>query len=415
MLRLEDTDRTRFSEDYVKNLYDTFKWLGFYWDEGPDIGGPYGPYVQSERLPLYQEQRQGPDRRRAWPITASATRTASPQLRAAQEDSESPDHGLRPALPGHRPRRTRPIASRPARRRSSASRSPSRATTRFHDALLGDIEWKNEDVSPDPVLLKSDGFPTYHLANVVDDHLMRITHVMRAQEWIPSAPLHIIMYACLRLGACPSSSTCPWSSGRDGHKLSKRHGATAVDEFRKAGYLPEALINYVSHLGCSFEEGRDLFPLADLERLFKVEQPQQGAGDLRLPEARVVQRPIHQDEERRGAARPRHALPGAGRASSAPSRPRRPMALVLGAMPLVKERLRFLADAPTMMRYLFEEPPLPARRGVHPEEAGQGQGRRAPRGRRRAPARLRPLRARGRRKPSSGPRPSAWAPSSATS
>jgi glutamyl-tRNA synthetase len=199
---------------------------------------------------------------------------------------------------------------------------------------------------------------------VVDDHLMRITHITRAQEWIPSAPLHIIMYKAFGWEP-PELIHLPMVLGPDGHKLSKRHGATAVDEFRKAGYLPEALVNYVSHLGCSFEEGRDLFPLADLERLFKVERLNKAPATfdyqkLEWYNGQYIR--MKTDEELSGLVTPylaRAGLLGAGLAGAGGMSPEE-AALVLGAMPLVKERLRFLSDAPLMMRYLFEEPPLPA-------------------------------------------------------
>jgi glutamyl-tRNA synthetase len=147
--------------------------------------------------------------------------------------------------------------------------------------------------------------------------------------------------------------------GPDGHKLSKRHGATAVDEFRKAGYLPEALINYVSHLGCSFEEGRDLFPLVDLERLFKVERLNKAPATfdyqkLEWYNGQYIR--LKSDEELLGLVKPYLEQAGLLEAGASGELSR----LALGAMPLVKERLRFLADAPIMMRYLFEEPPVPA-------------------------------------------------------
>jgi glutamyl-tRNA synthetase len=356
VLRLEDTDRTRYSEDYVKNLYDTFKWLGFYWDEGPDVGGPYGPYVQSERLSLYQAHvKKLLDADMAYYCFCAEDRLA--KVRAEQEDSDSSDMGY--------DRRCRTIDPVEAAARVAAGEKavvrlkiPLEGSTKFHDALLGDIEWKNEDVSPDPVLLKSDGFPTYHLANVVDDHLMRITHVMRAQEWISSAPMHIIMYAAFGWEP-PELIHLPMVLGPDGHKLSKRHGATAVDEFRKSGYLPEALINYVSHLGCSFEEGRDLFPLADLERLFKVERLNKAPAifdyqKLEWYNGQYIR--LKSDAELCELVTP--YLVQAGLMAAEPTSPEK--ALALSAMPLVKERLKFLTDAPVMMRYLFEEPPLPA-------------------------------------------------------
>jgi len=357
VLRLEDTDRTRYSEAYVKNLYDTFKWLGFYWDEGPDVGGPYGPYVQSERFAIYQERaKKLVDMGMAYYCFCAEDRLA--KLRAEQEEAESADLGYDRHCRGLDPAAA---AARVAAGEKAVIRLkiPLEGTTKFHDALLGDIEWKNEDVSPDPILLKSDGFPTYHLANVVDDHLMRITHITRAQEWIPSAPLHIIMYQAFGWEP-PELIHLPMVLGQDGHKLSKRHGATAVDEFRKAGYLPEALVNYVSHLGCSFEEGRDLFPLADLERLFKVERLNKAPAvfdyqKLEWYNGQYIR--MKGDAELASLVAP--YLEQAGLiAQGSPTKAQED--LVLAAMPLVKERLKFLADAPAVMRYLFEEPPVPA-------------------------------------------------------
>jgi glutamyl-tRNA synthetase len=354
VLRLEDTDRSRFSEAYVQNLYDTFQWLGFHWDEGPDIGGPFGPYIQSERLPLYREQAKALiDSGMAYYCFCDEDRLAA--LRASQADSESSDLGY--------DRRCRALDPKDAADRVAAGeravvrlKIPLEGATRFRDGLLGEIEWKNEDVSPDPVLLKSDGFPTYHLANVVDDHFMRITHITRAQEWIPSAPLHIIMYDAFGW-EIPELVHLPMVLGADGHKLSKRHGATAVDEFRKAGYLPEALVNYVSHLGCSYEEGRDLFALSELESLFKIEKLNKAPAVFDYQKLEWYNgQYIRMKDDAALAALVRPFLERSGLVGELPDSD----ALVLGAMPLVKERLRFLADAPEMMRYLFEAPKPPA-------------------------------------------------------
>jgi glutamyl-tRNA synthetase len=311
--------------------------------------------VQSERFPLYQERaKELVEAGMAYYCFCGEERLA--KMRAEQEDSDTSDMGY--------DRHCRNIAPEEAAARVALGEKavirlkiPLEGSTKFHDALLGDIEWKNEDVSPDPVIQKSDGFPTYHLANVVDDHLMRITHVLRAQEWIPSAPMHIIMYSAFGWTP-PELVHLPMVLGPDGHKLSKRHGATAVDEFRKAGYLPEALINYVSHLGCSFEDGRDIFPLSDLERLFKIERLNKAPATfdyqkLEWYNGQYIR--MKADEELRDLVMP--YLVQAGLVANEPNDAA--MALVLGAMPLVKERLRFLTDAPIMMRYLFEEPPLP--------------------------------------------------------
>ncbi len=364
VLRLEDTDRSRSSDAYVKNLYDTFKWLGFYWDEGPDVGGPFAPYVQSERFDLYKEHAErlvAMDR--AYYCFCDEERLS--KLRAAQAESETADQGY--------DRHCRSIPAAEAAARVAAGEKavirlkiPLEGSTRFIDALLGEIEWKNEDISPDPVLLKSDGFPTYHLANVVDDHFMEITHVMRAQEWIPSAPLHMIMYRAFGWEA-PELVHLPMVLGQDGHKLSKRHGATAVDEFRKGGYLPEALVNYVSHLGRSYEEGRELFPLADLERLFKIEKLNKAPAvfdyqKLEWYNGQYIR--MKSDAQLAALVSPylvEAGLLGASRDVASDVAPDASVqARVLGAMPLVRERLHFLTDAPGIMRYLFEEPPVPA-------------------------------------------------------
>ena len=363
ILRLEDTDRTRYSDDYVKNLYDTFKWLGFYWDEGPDVGGPYGPYVQSERFDLYKEYaKKLIDMGQAYYCFCDEERLAT--IRAAQAESETSEMGYDRHCRGIDPKEA---AARVAAGEKAVIRLkiPLEGNTCFHDASLGDIEWKNEDVSPDPVLLKSDGFPTYHLANVVDDHLMHITHVLRAQEWIPTTPWHVIMYKAFGWEP-PTYCHLPMVLGQDGHKLSKRHGATAVNEFRKSGYLPEALINYVAHLGCSYEDGRDIFTLEELGRLFKVERLNKAPAVFdyqKLEWYNGQYMRAKSDAELLAAIRPFLVEGGLLKPEESSADK-----IALAAIPLVKERLHFLADAPAMMRYLFEEPPLPAKEEFIPKK-----------------------------------------------
>jgi glutamyl-tRNA synthetase len=363
ILRLEDTDRTRYSDEYVRNLYDTFAWLGFKWDEGPDIGGPTGPYVQSERFDLYRQYAHRlVENGQAYYCFCGEDRLA--RLHSDAQDEEIEGVAARFGYD----RRCRSLDPADSARRVAAGEKavirlkiPLEGATKFHDALLGDIEWKNSDVSPDPVLLKSDGFPTYHLANVVDDHLMGITHVMRAQEWIPSAPMHMIMYAAFGWDP-PELIHLPMVLGQDGSKLSKRHGATSVNEFRKNGYLPEALINYVAHLGCSYEEGREIFTLAELERLFKVEKLNKAPAvfdyqKLEWYNGQYIR--MKTDAELAAFVKPFLAEAGL----TAPDDD-----FLRAAMPLVRERLHFLTDAPAIMRYLFEEPALPAKEEFVPKK-----------------------------------------------
>ncbi|MCL1955613.1 MAG: glutamate--tRNA ligase, partial [Brevinematales bacterium] len=269
ILRLEDTDRTRSEDCYVQNLYDTFKWLGVKWDEGPDTGGAFAPYIQSERGGLYKKYAQELlDKGQAYYCFCTAERIE--KVRQEREAAHSSETGY--------DRRCRAIDPQEAAKRAAAGEActvrlkiPLGETTRFFDHLLGDIEWKNDDVNPDPVLLKSDGFPTYHLANVVDDHLMEISHVLRAQEWLSSTPLHVIMYESFGWTP-PEFCHLPMVMGQDGKKLSKRHGATSIDEFRRQGDLPEALINYVALLGASYEEGKDIYTLDELATRFSLEK-----------------------------------------------------------------------------------------------------------------------------------------------
>jgi glutamyl-tRNA synthetase len=297
ILRVEDTDRERYSDEFLQDLYDTLSWLGIAWDEGPIVGGPCGPYIQSERFDLYRSYAEQLVRDgKAYYCYCTPERLEAVRLRQQEEKSE---------IQGY---------DRHCRNLSEAERSeyvkqgiqpvirlkvPTDGKTTFHDVLMGDITRRNRYVCPDPILLKSDGFPTYHLANVIDDHLMGITHIMRAQEWIPSGPLHILLYEAFGWEP-PMYCHLPMVMGKDGQKLSKRHGSTSVRDFKEKGYLPEALINYVSMVGWSYDGQREFFSKEDLEQVFQPGEDQQGSRSFRLQEARLVQRPVHPTKERRG-------------------------------------------------------------------------------------------------------------------
>jgi len=380
ILRLEDTDRTRFDESYVKNLYDTFNWLGFKWDEGPDNGGQYSPYIQSERTDHYKKYAQELlDKGKAYYCFCSAERID--EVRKQREAAHSSETGY--------DRLCREIDPNEAAKRAASGepctvrlKIPLGETTRFFDHLLGDIEWKNGDVNPDPVLLKSDGFPTYHLANVVDDHLMEISHVLRAQEWLASTPLHVIMYNAFGWTP-PEFCHLPMVMGQDGKKLSKRHGATSIDEFRKQGYLPAALINYVALLGASYEEGSDakhpdIYTLDELARRFSLEKlnkapavfdykklewyngqyirmmSDEKLAELCLPyaiDSGLFKEEIHTETKMRGE----HGKEEKGKKPT-----EQQFKIFKASMALVKERLIFLKEAPEKIAYLFKEPEIPA-------------------------------------------------------
>ena len=196
VLRIEDTDRKRFVPEALQDIYDTFAWLGFHWDEGPDVGGPYGPYSQSERLDLY--------RRYADELLAGGHAyrcyCTPERLEKLRESQQSRAEGAEESTQGYdRHCRDLTDAERTAAATSGAPsvirlKIPLEGSTTFKDELLGEITVENKAISPDPVLIKSDGFPTYHMALIVDDHLMEITHTMRGQEWLPSAPIHKILF-----------------------------------------------------------------------------------------------------------------------------------------------------------------------------------------------------------------------------
>jgi len=262
VLRIEDTDRRRFDPGALQDVYDTLSWLGLRWDEGPDVGGPYAPYVQSERLDRYRAVAERLlQEGRAYRCYCAAERLE--RVRAANNGYDRRCRNLTPAEHAARARSAAPSVIR--------FKVPLEGATRYEDLLLGTIERRNADLNPDPVLLKSDGFPTYHLAAIADDHAMRISHVLRAQEWVSSAPLHLLIFA-----ACgwqpPRYAHLPAVNGPDGKKLAKRHGATGIGEFRRRGFLPAALVNYLALLGWSPGDDRELFRLDELERAFSLER-----------------------------------------------------------------------------------------------------------------------------------------------
>jgi glutamyl-tRNA synthetase len=370
ILRLEDTDRTRFSGAYVQNLYDTFSWLGIKWDEGPDIGGPAAPYIQSERTEIYKKYAAClVEKDRAYYCFCTAERIE--EIRREREAAHS-------SLSGY-DRHCRIIPKEEAASRAKAGEAhtvrlkiPLEETTCFRDQILGDIEWKNSDINPDPVLLKSDGFPTYHLANIVDDHLMGISHVLRAQEWLPSTPLHVIIYKSFGWEH-PVFCHLPMVNGADGKKLSKRHGATSIDEFRLKGYLPEALINYIALLGASYIEGKDIYTLDELTANFSMDKLNKASGvfdykKLDWYNGQYIR--MKSDEELSALTLPlaidaglfggKSKAPGAGQAD-----------FFRAAIPLVKERAVFLKEIPEKLFYLFSEPEIPRAEEFFPKKMGK--------------------------------------------
>ncbi|NPV66937.1 MAG: glutamate--tRNA ligase [Anaerolineae bacterium] len=263
ILRIEDTDRSRYKAGSLEQIIEGLRWLGLNWDEGPEVGGAYGPYFQSQRTELYREWAN-------WLVAndkAYRCYCTAERLNAIRKSNPSGyDRHCRYLTPEER-------ATHEAQGDPFVIRfkMPLEGTTTVFDEIRGNIVVDNATLT-DLVLLKSDGFPTYHLANVVDDHFMAITHIMRAEEWIPTAPVHRQLYEAFgwempRIAHLPVILN---PSGRG--KLSKRSAGRLPDgrrvpvllhEFREAGYLPEALVNFLTNIGWSFGEDREVFSVEE--------------------------------------------------------------------------------------------------------------------------------------------------------
>ncbi len=266
IVRVEDTDRTRFDPEAVADLVASLRWLGLDWDEGPEVGGDYGPYVQSERLPLYQHYAD-------WLVQegyAYRCYCSPARLEALREVQRANKEQI-----GY-DRRCRTLT---AAERAEAEaqgivpvvrlRTPLEGQITFHDVVYGTITVENQTLE-DLVLLKSDGFPTYHLAVVVDDHLMEISHILRGDEWLPTVPQRIHLYQAFGWEP-PIYAHLPLILAPSGKgKLSKRHGGVEIREFRREGYLPEAMINYLARVGWSYDDKTEIFQREELIRYFDL-------------------------------------------------------------------------------------------------------------------------------------------------
>lgn len=269
VLRLEDTDRARYVPEAEHRILEMLRWLGLTPDEGPEVGGPHGPYRQSERLDVY---RAHVERLIAEGKAYRAFETAE-DLEAMRLEQKR--RGIDPGYDG----RGRAVPAAEQARRAAAGEAhvvrlitPDDGATTFHDLLRGDVSVPNAEIR-DAVILKSDGYPTYHLANTVDDHLMGVTHVIRAEEWVVSTPLHVLLYRAFGW-ELPVFAHLPLLRNPDANKskISKRKMDTSVDSYRDQGILPEALLNFLATMGWSMPDGREVFGLADLVAAFDLER-----------------------------------------------------------------------------------------------------------------------------------------------
>ena len=266
ILRIEDTDRTRYDAQALKDIFDSLRWLGLDWDEGPLVGGDYGPYAQSERLEIYQKYaKQLVDDDHAYYCYCSPERLAQMREQYERSGQTGYDRHCRYLT-------TKQRADYEAQGIVPVVRLkvPLEGQTTFHDVIRGTTTVDNTTLD-DLVLLKSDGFPTYHLANVVDDHLMEITHIMRGDEWLPSVPRHVLLYQAFGW-EIPIYAHLPVILSPTGKgKLSKRHGGVEVRYFRERGYLPEAMVNFLARVGWAYDDKTELFTREELIARFDLD------------------------------------------------------------------------------------------------------------------------------------------------
>ncbi len=277
VLRIEDTDRKRYDALALPDLLESLRWLGLYWDEGPEVGGDYGPYFQSQRTHLYQKY--------ALQLLESGDAYycfCSPARAAYGSPEQTPPRG---SAAGY-DRRCRALDARTSAERVASGESavirlkmPLDGRTTFHDLVRGDITVDN-NTQDDLVLLKSDGYPTYHLANVVDDHLMHITHILRADEWIATAPRHVRLYAALGWDM-PAIAHLPVVLDPSGKgKMSKRKKLASdglllpvhVRDFRAAGYLPEAMFNFLALIGWHYDDHTEFMTRQEIVDRFSLQR-----------------------------------------------------------------------------------------------------------------------------------------------
>ncbi|MEE8194760.1 MAG: glutamate--tRNA ligase [Dehalococcoidales bacterium] len=273
IVRIEDTDTARRVEGAEQAILNGLRWLGMDWDEGPEVGGNYGPYCQSQRLKTYHTvAEQLVEQGDAYYCYCSPERLT--EMRAEQTRRKQP--------PGY-DRRCRELSPE-AKAKCEATgvksvvrfKTPLEEKTSFSDLIRGKVSFENTTID-DFVLLKSDGYPTYHLASVVDDHLMQISHVLRAEEWLSSTPRHLMLYQALGFEP-PQFAHLPMLLGSDRSKLSKRHGAVSITEYQEKGCLAEAMMNFLALLGWSLDDKTEIMSRKELIANFSLERVSQTAA-----------------------------------------------------------------------------------------------------------------------------------------
>jgi len=273
ILRIEDTDRSRLKEDSVEQIISSLKWLGLDWDEGPEVGGDYGPYFQSQRLEIYKKELQRLlDEGKAYYCYCTQDELEQKRKQAMKEGIAPRYDGRCRNLTEEEQQRLRAEGRKPVIR----IKAPYEGTTVVDDIIRGTVVFDNTTLD-DFIICKSDGMPTYNFVCVVDDHAMKISHVIRAEEHLSNTPKQLLVYEALGYNP-PVFAHVPMILAPDRSKLSKRHGATSVEEFREQGYLPEAIVNYLVLLGWSPEGDQEIISLEECIRQFDLSRVSKNAA-----------------------------------------------------------------------------------------------------------------------------------------
>ena len=347
LFRIEDTDTTRVTDEYIQAEIDTLKWLGLNWDEGPEVGGDNGPYLQSQRLGIYAEWAQKfLDQKDAYHCYCSAE-----ELEAVREAQRAAN--VAPGYNGHcRDLTTEQIAVYKGEGRLPVvrMRMPDGGTT-FNDLIRGDVSFDHKFV-PDFVLVRGDGSPLYTLAVAVDDVLMKVTHVLRGEDLLSSTPRQIRVYQAMGLAIqdYPVFAHLPFVMGQDNAKLSKRNGEVSIAWYRDKGFLPEAICNYLALLGWSPGDDRENVTMKELTELFTVEKVHSSPARFDMKKLEAINgdkiRALTIDEFLDWSL---PFLTKAGVITGTADE----IALVKLALPLIQERIIMLSEVPAMLKFLF--------------------------------------------------------------
>jgi glutamyl-tRNA synthetase len=347
LFRIEDTDTTRVTDEYIQAAIDTLKWLGLNWDEGPEVGGDNGPYLQSQRLGIYAEWAQKfLDQKDAYHCYCSAD-----ELEAVREAQRAAN--VAPGYNGHcRDLTSDQITAYKAEGRLPVvrMRMPDGGTT-FNDLIRGDVSFDHKFV-PDFVLVRGDGSPLYTLAVAVDDVLMKVTHVLRGEDLLSSTPRQIRVYQAMGLALedYPVFAHLPFVMGQDNAKLSKRNGEVSIAWYRDKGFLPEAICNYLALLGWSPGDDRENVTMKELTELFTVEKVHSSPARFDMKKLEAINgdkiRALTIDEFLDWSL---PFLTKAGVITGTADE----IALVKLALPLIQERIIMLSEVPAMLKFLF--------------------------------------------------------------